>query len=75
MKTNDAMIKIKEPFNPPPLSVLIATVEVSAILFHKAEFLTFRSIEKRHHQMDDLHEGRHFMRDLWNISLILTDPL
>jgi hypothetical protein len=35
---------------------------------------TFSSIEKRHHQTQALHEGRHLMRDWWDISLLLTDP-
>ena len=40
------------------------------ILFHRAKFLTFSSIEKRHHQTEDLHEGRHLKRDWWEISLL-----
>ena len=42
--------------------------------FYTAKFHTFSSIEKRHHQTEDLHEGRHLMRDWWEISMLFTNP-
>ena len=65
------------------LHVLTADVEEAVnrvqevgqgILFHRVKFLTFSSIEKRHLQTEDLHEGRHLIREWWEISLLLTDP-
>ena len=44
------------------------------IIFHRAKYLTFSSIENRHHQTEDLHEGRHLMRDWWEISMLFTNP-
>ncbi len=55
-----------------PLAEPFYSIELN---FFISKLLTFSSIEKHHHQTEDLHEGRHFMRDWWEISLLLTDPL